>query len=482
MTLVTPIEAAARNALVGENRADPCSTGCTAGSDLAPCDGNGPGLSGPEDLNLCHIAQHNVDRAAEYLTELEPGLVQFLKETSQMITIQFPLEMDDGSIRMFSGYLATHSRARGPAKGGLRFHPQVTADEVQALASLMTWKCAVVDIPFGGAKGGVACDPTQLSKNELRRITRRYVSQLGNAIGPNVDILAPDVGTNAETMAWIFDTYQMTHPETNNFPVVTGKPLDLGGAPGRQAATGRGVLFAAQQALSRGVVPGLRSVEGSSVVFQGFGNVGSIAARAFAEAGARIIGVGDVGGAVANEQGLDVAALQVHVRRSGTVAGFAGGRPTNPAMLLTLPCDLLIPAALENQLRADNALRVRARFVVEAANGPTTPTADRLLFERGIPVLPDILTNAGGVTVSYYEWVQNLRMEEWEPDAIETKLKQKMQRATDAVLAKQQELNGPSQAAPQDRAPLPPADLRMAAYVLAISRVARTTQERGIWP
>jgi glutamate dehydrogenase/leucine dehydrogenase len=482
VTLVPMPEANTRNELALEKPRDTTSNGRTAGYDIAPSGWSGPGLSGPEDLNLCHIAQHNVDRAAEYLTDLDPGLVQFLKETSQMITIQFPLEMDDRSIRMFNGYLATHSRARGPAKGGLRYHPQVTADDVQALASLMTWKCAVVDIPFGGAKGAVACDPTQLSKNELRRITRRYVSQLGNAIGPNIDILAPDVGTNAETMAWIFDTYQMTHPETNNFPVVTGKPIDLGGAPGRQEATGRGCLFAAQRALSRGVVPGLHSVEGTSVVFQGFGNVGSVAARAFAEAGARVIGVGDVGGAVANENGLDVAALQAHVRTAGTVAGFAGGRSTNPATLLTLPCDMLIPAALENQIRSDNALRVRARFLVEAANGPTTPMADRILFDRGIPVLPDILTNAGGVTVSYYEWVQNLRMEEWEPDVIEAKLKQKMQRATDAVFDKQQELNVESHASRQDQLPLPNADLRIAAYVLAISRVARTTLERGIWP
>lgn len=482
MTRVTRGEADKSSEPRAESPRDARLNTCSTGDDVAPGDGRGGGLGLPEDLNFCHLAQHNVDRAAKHLTDLEPGLVQFLKMTSQMITIQFPMEMDDGSIQMFNGYRATHSRARGPAKGGLRYHPQVTADDVQALASLMTWKCAVVDIPFGGAKGGVACDPTRLSKNELRRITRRYVTQLGNAIGPNVDILAPDVGTNAETMAWIFDTYQMTHPETNNFPVVTGKPLDLGGAPGRLEATGRGCLIATERALARGVVPGLSSVTGAAVVIQGFGNVGAVAAQAFAEAGARIVGVGDLGGAVTDERGLDVAALQAHVRVKGTVAGFAGSRPVESAEFLTLPCDVLVPAALERQIRADNALRVRARFVVEAANGPTTPTADRILLERGIPVLPDILANAGGVTVSYYEWVQNIRMEEWEPDVIEAKLKLKMQRATDAVIDKQRELNGQSHTAPENQRALPPVDLRTAAYVLAISRVARTTLERGIWP
>lgn len=440
----------------------------------------GQGSGGHEDLNFCHLAQANVDRAVQYLPDLKPGLVEFLKEPSQMITIQFPLEMDDGTIHMFQGYRVTHSRARGPAKGGLRYHPRVSADDVQALASLMTWKCAVVDIPFGGAKGGVACDPTQLSKNELRKITRRYVSQLGDAIGPNVDILAPDVGTNAETMAWVFDTYQMTHPHTNSFPVVTGKPLDLGGAPGRQEATGRGVLVAAEQALSHGIVPGLTSLAGAAVVIQGFGNVGSITAQAFVEAGARVVAVGDVRGAVVADRGLDIAALQAHVRDTGSVAGFAGGRPQGLPELLTLPCDILIPAALESQLRADNAAQVRARFVVEAANGPTTPTADRILGDRGIPVLPDILVNAGGVIVSYYEWVQNIRMEEWEPEEITAKMKQKLQRATDAVINKHQELLAAA-ARTVDR-PLPPVDLRTAAYVLAVGRVAQTTLERGIWP
>lgn len=482
MTLASLRELEPRSGLHADAPRDASCSGQVAGYDLAPSGGNGSGLGPPEDLNFSHIAQHNVDRAAAYLTELDPGLIEFLKETSQMITIQFPLEMDDGSIRMFNGYRATHSRARGPAKGGLRYHPKVSADDVQALASLMTWKCAVVDIPFGGAKGGVACDPTKLSKNELRKITRRYVTQLGNAIGPNVDILAPDVGTNAETMAWIYDTYQMMHAETNSFPVVTGKPPDLGGAVGRREATGRGCLFATQQALLRGIVPSLHSVVDATLVIQGFGNVGAVAAQAFAEAGARVIAVADVGGAVTNENGLDVAALQTQVQATGTVAGFAGGRSIPADEVLSLSCDLLIPAALENQLRADNALRVRAKFVVEAANGPTTPMADRILFDRGIAVLPDILANAGGVTVSYYEWVQNIRMEEWEPDVIEAKLKKKMQRATDAVIDKQRELNGQSHPSRIDALPLPDVDLRTAAYVLAISRVARTTLERGIWP
>jgi glutamate dehydrogenase/leucine dehydrogenase len=480
MTPVTEQEWEASAGHEGTRSQDPQSGSSPADRVAAAEPDPRPGTR--EDVDFCRMVQTNVDLAVQHRADLKTGLVEFLKQPSQMITIQFPLEMDDGSIHMFHGYRVTHSRARGPAKGGLRYHPQVSAEDVQALASLMTWKCAVVDIPFGGAKGGVACDPTQLSKNELRKITRRYVSQLGNAIGPNVDILAPDVGTNAETMAWVFDTYQMTHPETNSYPVVTGKPLDLGGAPGRQEATGRGLLVAAQRALARGVVPGLESVSGTTVVIQGFGNVGSVAAQAFAEAGARVVAVGDVRGAVAATQGLDVAALQRHVLATGSVSGFVGGQPVDAAEIVTLPCDILIPAALEGQIRADNAAQVRARLLVEAANGPTTPAADRILQERGIPVLPDILANAGGVIVSYYEWVQNIRMEDWEPEVITGKMQRKMQRATDAVIDKQLEL----QAAAPRRDPNPgeraSVDLRTAAYVLAVSRVARTTLERGIWP
>jgi len=452
-----------------------------------------PPFTAGEDLNPYRIAQQQVDQAARYLPHLRRGLVDFLKQTARIVTVDFPIETDDGSIRMFTGYRALHSRVRGPGKGGLRFHPDVTEDEVRALASWMTWKCAVVNVPFGGAKGGVACDPRQLTTNDLRRITRRYIAELEDCIGPNTDILAPDVGTDAETMAWIYDTYEMMHPGRNNLPVVTGKPLDLGGAPGRREATALGCLFAASRALQRGILPGRDSLKGATVVVQGFGNAGGIAAQLFAEAGARIIAVSDSEGGITDRCGLDIPLVVAHKEKTRSVTGLPGCEPIGNAELLLLPCDILIPAALENQIRADNAAKVQARCIVEVANGPTTPTADRILFERGIPVLPDILANAGGVTVSYYEWVQNVKMEEWELEEIHAKLQKKMEHAADAVLDKQEELNRsldglvpasrrveePGEPGSQ---PLPRADLRTAAYVVALDRVAQTATERGVWP
>ncbi len=450
-------------------------------------------FTGGEELNPYRIAQQQVDQAASYLPHLRRGLVDFLNQTARIVTVDFPIEMDDGSIRMFTGYRALHSRVRGPGKGGVRFHPDVTEDEVRGLASWMTWKCAVVNIPFGGAKGGVACDPKQLTRNDLRKITRRYIAELEDCIGPNTDILAPDVGTNAETMAWIYDTYEMMHPGRNNLPVVTGKPLDLGGAPGRREATAMGCLFAASRAIERGMLPGQESLKDASVVIQGFGNAGSIAAELFAQAGARIVAVSDSTGGIVSRRGLDPARVISHKQKARSVVGLPGCDAVTNAELLLLPCDILIPAALENQIRADNAAKVQARCIVEAANGPTTPAADRILFERGIPVLPDILANAGGVTVSYYEWVQNVKMEEWELHEIHEKLEKKMQRATDAVFDKQEEVNrsldclasathpaGQPGRAPDQ--PLPRADLRTAAYVLALDRVAQTATERGVWP
>jgi len=446
-----------------------------------------------EDLNPYRIAQQQLDQAARYLPRLRPGLVDFLKQTARVVTVDFPIETDDGSIRMFTGYRALHSRIRGPGKGGVLFHPDVTEDEVRALASWMTWKCAVVNVPFGGAKGGVACDPRQLTRNDLRKITRRYIAELEDCIGPNTDILAPDVGTDAETMAWIYDTYAMMHPGRNNLPVVTGKPLDLGGAPGRREATALGCLFATTRALQSGILPGRDSLKDATVVIQGFGNVGAMAAELFAQAGARIIAVSDVAGGIASRRGLDIQSLIAHKQKTHTVVGLPACDSIGNADLLLLPCDILIPAALENQIRADNAAKVQARCVVEAANGPTTPAADRILFERGVPVLPDILANAGGVTVSYYEWVQNVKMEEWELDEIQQRLRAKMDGATDAVFDKQAELNGALDGRVEaSRGTVPPrdgegrllprADLRTAAYVLALDRVAQTATERGVWP
>jgi len=443
-----------------------------------------------EDLNPFHIAMAQFDWAVRYLPALDAGMVEFLKRPDRLITVEFPIETQSGEVRNFVGYRAIHNRVRGPGKGGIRYHPGVTADEVLALASWMTWKCAVVDVPFGGAKGGVVCNPKNLTTSDLRKITRRFIAELGDTIGPHTDIPAPDVNTNAETMAWIYDTYQMMHPGENNLPVVTGKPLDIGGSRGRNEATARGALFCTQRALELGVVPGRSSVKDATVVIQGFGNAGAIAAQEFTEAGARVVAVSDSKGGIYREAGLDPDAAREHKRETGSVVGLAGTRTVNNAELLTLPCDILIPAALENEIRSDNAGNLSTHLVVEAANGPTTPAADRILFQRGIPVLPDILANAGGVSVSYFEWVQNIENEQWDLEAVNTKLCRKMNTATDAVIKTQREINeslGPLGAERKlknlgDGAKLEPVDLRTAAYILAVQRVARVTAARGIWP
>jgi len=423
-----------------------------------------------EDLNPYHIAAQQFDRAAALMPQLKRGLIDFLKRSARTVILEFPIELEDGSVQTFTGYRVLHSRVRGPGKGGIRYHPDVTLDEVRALSAWMTWKCAVIDVPFGGAKGGVACNPKQLKESDLRKITRRYISDLGDLIGPHTDIPAPDVYTNSQTMAWIYDTYDMMHSGRNNLPVVTGKPLDIGGSHGRNEATARGCLFACQRALSRGTVPGLETVKGARVVVQGFGNAGSIAAQLFHEAGACIVAVSDSGGGIQLEKSFDVPALIEHKNKTGAVAGLAG-RAIGNAELLTLECDILIPAALENQIRQDNAAEVHARFICEAANGPTTPAADHILFERGIPVLPDILANSGGVCVSYFEWVQNNENEQWDVDGVNNKLRTKMERATDTVINKQAEV--------ADKTPV---DLRTAALLVAIERVAHVAVERGIWP
>jgi len=426
------------------------------------------------------------------MPDLKVGLVEFLKAPARVITVDFPILTEDGDVRLFRGYRVIHNRVRGPGKGGIRFHPDVTCDEVRALASWMTWKCAVVDVPFGGAKGGVVCDPRELSQVDLRHITRRYIAELGNNIGPFTDIPAPDVNTNAQTMAWVFDTYDRMNPGENNLPVVTGKPLDMGGSLGRNEATARGALFVTQHAAARGLIPGLTSVTGATVAVQGFGNAGSIAAQLFEEAGAKIIAVSDSKGGVFNEDGLDVAAVIAHKRATGSVVGVPHSQTLDRDEVLSLPCDVLVPAALENQIRLDNAHQVKAKVVVEAANGPTTPGADRMLNEMGVVVLPDILANAGGVTVSYFEWVQNQENEQWDLEEVNEKLEKKMHSALDAVVAKRDELTNKRdelQRALTDSmrrdagdGHLEPPDLRTAAYVLAISKVAKVTLERGIWP
>ena len=355
-----------------------------------------------EDLNPYHIGRRQVDKALRYLPDMQRVLIEFLKSPVRTVAVNFPVEMDDGSVRTFTGYRVLHSRVRGPGKGGIRYHPDVTADEVRALAAWMTWKTALIDVPFGGAKGGVACNPKELSKTELRHITRRFIADLGDTIGPYTDIPAPDVYTNAQTMAWIYDTYEVMHPGRNNLPVVTGKPVDLGGSHGRAEATGRGVLYATEQLLARGVVSGLLAVAGARVAVQGFGNAGSVAAQLFSQAGATILAVSDFQGGIFSKSGLDVPTVIEFKREHGTVVGFANTQAVTNEQLLGLDCDILIPAAMENQICAHNAAKTRARLICEAANGPTTPDADEILCARGVPVLPDILANAGGVTVSYF--------------------------------------------------------------------------------
>jgi glutamate dehydrogenase/leucine dehydrogenase len=429
--------------------------------------------SASEDLNPYNIAQQQFDHAAQYVANLPEGLRNYLRGCSRLTRVEFPVEGDDGAVRTYTGYRALHSRVRGPGKGGIRYHPAVNSDEVRALASWMTWKCAVADIPFGGAKGGVICDPKKLSKNELRKITRRFIAELGDTIGPHTDVPAPDVNTSAETMAWIYDTYDMMHPGHNNLPVVTGKPIGLGGSLGRNEATARGCLFVTSRAIEQGAVPGLDSLQGARVVIQGFGNAGAIAAELFTEAGAIVMAVSDSTGGVSAADGIDPKAALAHKKQTGSVVGLEGTTNITNEQLLHIECDVLIPAAFENQIRGDNVAGVKTKVVAEAANGPTTPAADAALFARGIPVLPDILTNSGGVTVSYFEWVQNIEHEHWSEPEVNANLRRKMESATDAVLGMQQEIRDTHGAA---------VDLRTSAFALAIKRVATIALARGIWP
>src|SRR5579885_3069068 len=405
------------------------------------------------------LAQY--DRAADRL-HLDPGLRAVLRVPKREFTVHFPVEMDDGRIEVFTGYRVQHNLARGPAKGGIRYHPSVDLDEVRALAMWMTWKCAVVRLPFGGAKGGVVCDPRRMSQRELERMTRRYATEISVLIGPDSDIPAPDLNTGPQTMAWIMDTYSM-HRGYSIPAVVTGKPLSIGGSEGRLEATGRGVQVVTREALlDLDMEP-----DNCSVIVQGFGNVGSVAARLLHEMGCKIVGLSDIRGGVYNPNGIDVHRALRHSREHGTLAGLTDPEPVTHDELLELPCDVLIPAALENQLTRRNAARIQARLVIEAANGPTTPEADAILNERGVTVVPDILANAGGVTVSYFEWVQDLQRFFWAEHEINDRLEKIMKRSYRAVRSKAEEQQ---------------VDLRMGAYLLAVARVAEATELRGVYP
>jgi len=400
------------------------------------------------------------DVAAQKLG-LDPGLYKVLREPVRETKVSIPIVMDDGHIEVFVGYRVLHNIARGPGKGGIRFDKNVSLDEVRALAAWMTWKCAVVNIPFGGAKGGVICDPASLSRGELERITRRYTAEIMDLIGPEKDVPAPDMGTNPQTMAWIMDTYSM-HARHTVTSVVTGKPLTLGGSRGRVEATGRGLMLISREAAPlRGL-----TLAGSRVVVQGFGNVGSIAARMCREAGAHVIAVSDINGGIFNARGLDVTALSAHYEKHRTFEGFPAVERVGNADLLELDCDILIPAANENQIRGRNASNIKAKIIVEGANGPTTQRADEILNQKGVLVVPDILANAGGVTVSYFEWVQDRAGFFWREHEVNERLEDIMcQSFRDvSVMAEKYAVSH-----------------RIAAYMLGISRVAHDTMVRGLY-
>jgi glutamate dehydrogenase/leucine dehydrogenase len=414
-----------------------------------------------ETLNPFEIAVKQFNIAAEHLG-LDAGLRKVLSSPKRALVVSIPVRMDDGRIEVFEGYRVQHSMARGPAKGGVRYHPGVTLDEVKALASWMTWKCAVVNIPFGGGKGGVICDPSKMSAGEIERLSRRYFSEIMQIVGPEQDIPAPDVNTNPQVMAWFMDTYSMTRGYTA-LGVVTGKPLSIGGSQGRNEATARGVLFTTIEAMKRLDM----NLAGASVAIQGFGNVGGNSAKLFHEAGAKIIAVSDVNGAIHNPNGIDVPKLFEYAARERRVTGFPGADAIDADALLELQCDVLIPAALENQITLKNVDRIKARIIAEAANGPTTPDADVILRERGIFNIPDILCNAGGVTVSYFEWVQGLYSFFWDEAMVNSQLEKLMVKAFADVY---------------DTAQKYKVDMRTGANILAVGRVAEASTTRGLFP
>ncbi|HLZ63390.1 MAG TPA: Glu/Leu/Phe/Val dehydrogenase [Ktedonosporobacter sp.] len=412
-------------------------------------------------VNPYDVAVTQFDEAAERLGLSQP-MRAILRKPKRELIVNFPVRMDNGDVEMFTGYRVQHNINRGPAKGGIRFSPQVSLDEVRALAMWMTWKCAVVNIPFGGAKGGVICDPHKMSSPELERMTRRYATEISIIMGPNSDIPAPDMNTNPQIMGWIMDTYSM-HQGYSVPAVITGKPLSIGGSEGRLEATARGVQVVTREALhDLHMLP-----ERCSVAIQGFGNVGSIGARLLSELGCKVVAVSDIKGGVYNPAGIDIPTAMRYSKEHGNLAGLPGTEAVTNQELLELPCDILVPAALENQLTRNNASRIQARLVVEAANGPTTPDADAILNDRGITIVPDILANAGGVTVSYFEWVQDLQRFFWAEDEINHRLETIMTRSYQAVRQKAQQ---------QDT------NLRMGAYLLAVARVAEATEVRGVYP
>ena len=421
-----------------------------------------PNTLAPEEMNVYQNAEARFEVAANKLG-LEQGVYRYLKYPDKEITLYIPVGMDNGQLEVFTGYRVLHSTVRGPGKGGIRFAPDVTIDEVRALSAWMTWKCAVVDIPFGGAKGGVICDPRKMSRGELERLTRRYTAELSDWLGPERDVPAPDVGSNEQTMAWVMDTYAM-HARQATTAVVTGKPIELGGSRGRREATGRGVMICVDKAITK---LGLRKEE-ARVIVQGFGNVGSLAAELMQRASYRIIGLADIGGGLYNENGFDVPKVLewVYKQRKPLQEFPGGGTKMSARDVLFQPCDVLIPAAIENQITEQNAHKVQCKILCEGANGPTTWQADAIIDNKGIFTVPDILGNAGGVTVSYFEWVQDRQGFFWRESEVNERLLDVMERAFDEVVryAETHRVNN-----------------RIAAYMLAIDRVATALKLRGIY-
>jgi glutamate dehydrogenase (NAD(P)+) len=417
--------------------------------------------SASQGPNPFETAQRQYEIAAHFLS-IDPSVSTILRDVQRILTVNFPVHMDDGSIRLFTGYRVQHNLHRGPTKGGIRYHPGVTLDEVKALAMWMTWKCAIFNLPFGGAKGGVIVDPKRMSQSELENLTRRFTSELSVLIGPESDIPAPDMGTNSQTMAWMMDTYSM-HKGYSVPAVVTGKPLSIGGSQGRDEATGRGVMIVTTEALKHlGISP-----DSATVAVQGFGNVGSHSARLLADQGCRLVAISDVSGALYSPEGISVADLTRYSQEHGTIEGFPHADRITNDELLTLPVTVLVPAAMENQITVENADEIRAKIITEGANGPTTPEADEILKTKDVFLIPDVLANAGGVTVSYFEWVQDLQHFFWTEEEINERLHRIMRHTFHRVLASRQ-LHG--------------VDMRLAAYILAVQTVADASNARSIYP
>ncbi len=407
------------------------------------------------------LAQQQLRNVADTFG-IDDRLVEVLQQCKKTVEVSIPTSMDDGSVRAFEGYRVTHNNSRGPSKGGIRYHPNVTRDEIKALAMWMTWKCSLMGLPFGGAKGGVVCDPKTMSQRELERMTRRFTSEIINEIGPEKDIPAPDVGTNAQTMAWIFDTYSMNKGHSV-LGVVTGKPLTIGGSLGRQEATARGATFCLESALEKKG----QSMQGLRIAVQGFGNVGAYFAKFIAEQGAKVVAISDSTGGLYNPNGIDVAAAFAHKRDGGPMSALKGGEHITNEELVALDCDVFAPCALEQVVTESNADQVKARVVVEGANGPLTPAADEILEGNGVMILPDVLANAGGVVVSYFEWVQGLQEYFWKEDEVNQRLNSIITRAFDETWATYESRK---------------TTMRMAAYGLAVQRVAEATVTRGLYP